>query len=307
MAPAVVTTVESSHLLPVLAHAIACAGSQRALLIKGTAATRHGLRQPRVSADVDVLVEPVNFELAVQAFENAGWEIKGGRPPIQPRELVGVTLVHPLWPQPIDLHRRFVGFTNSAKEVFEALWADRSATLLAGVEVAIAGAASSCLIQGLHALRDPQWDWNHEFDQAVTWLRDADETVRDQVVRLAGTTGAGETAAPLLAAAGLHSDPTLAGGQVEFTREFRRRAERRGNPTAGYLEVLLDQPLRKWPRLFVRFAFGSEESLRIWYYRSEDQALPLWRLRLRRLRDAIKQLPSALRSLWRARHRRSNP
>lgn len=45
----------------------------RLLVVKGDALARMGLREPRVSADVDVLVEPDRFDELCAALEGAGW------------------------------------------------------------------------------------------------------------------------------------------------------------------------------------------------------------------------------------------
>jgi hypothetical protein len=41
----------------------------RALAIKGRVSEHHGLREPRQSVDLDVLVEPVGFELLVARLQ----------------------------------------------------------------------------------------------------------------------------------------------------------------------------------------------------------------------------------------------
>src|SRR5690606_10193028 len=85
-----------------LAHAlvarVAAEVAARALLIEGQIASRVGLRPPRVSADVDVLVETSKLEDLRRALMARGWH-----PPVEravPRVLEphSVTLVHDEWP-----------------------------------------------------------------------------------------------------------------------------------------------------------------------------------------------------------------
>jgi len=294
------TYSESAQLLPVLALTVCSSAERRALLIKGESANFHGIRTRRTSADVDVLLDPAHFADAVNALRAAGWRLKGGDRTLRLRHSDGVTLVNPLWPQPIDLHRRFTGFTAPDHAVFEALWADRVHITIAGQPVVSAGAATACLIQALHELRDQTSLTRDEFSQAVEWLKAADRDTRSQVVALAQVTGAAITAQPLFGACNLE---ILAGSNVSTARAraFRRRTVRGQNFVTVYLAALTSRPFWVWPWLIVRFVFGRRASLAVQYPEATHGMRGLWLARWHRVRDAIRLLPEAIRLFWRTR------
>src|SRR6478735_5671403 len=65
--------VDAVELAAAWAAALAERLGIRLLVIKGDTLARHGLRDPRVPADVDVLVEPAAFERYCAAISAAGW------------------------------------------------------------------------------------------------------------------------------------------------------------------------------------------------------------------------------------------
>ncbi|MDQ0613785.1 hypothetical protein QF046_001426 [Microbacterium sp. W4I4] len=142
-----------------LAHALvarmALGIGARALLIKGPIAAIQELRPARVSADVDVLVEPSSVDGLCAALTSRGWH-----PPITrevPRILDphSTTLVHDEWPCAIDVHRSFPGLLAPPDICFDALWAVREQYEIARQPVFAPSRSGMMLIVALHALRSP--------------------------------------------------------------------------------------------------------------------------------------------------------
>lgn len=292
------TTTESSQLLPVLASSIAQASGARSLLLKGKSANHHGMRPLHHSADVDLLVEPRAFDTCLDGFIASGWE------PLSPRVFRlnlgrGTTLRHTLWPNPIDFHRHFPGFTSPDDQVFERLWAAHTTIELAGRPVPTVDAAGACVIQALHAIRDAAGDPRDELTAAAMWFVAAPDDVRAQVVQLATDTGAVRTLVPFWDRTGVAMPPVPPPTDIQRTkaRDFERLINSQNHRPASYLALLVKQPAWRWPVEAVRFAFGSYESLRVWYPDLPNSRSSLWRARWWRVRDSIRQSPEAIRHL----------
>ncbi|MHC9045971.1 hypothetical protein ACYX8G_15415 [Microbacterium saperdae] len=143
----------------VLAHAlvghVARETGARALSIKGPFAAAFGLRDQRVSADADILVEPAKIELVCAELDRRGWHPRAGRTPPTFIDMHSVTLIHDAWPCDLDVHRYFPGFLASPEVVFDLLWQGREIHRAAGGEVATPSRAGMAAIVALHAVRTP--------------------------------------------------------------------------------------------------------------------------------------------------------
>ena len=86
----------------------------RALAIKGPAVALQGLREPRTSADVDVLVHPRDLEPLVEGVVALGWrrQVAGTYASIMPPH--SVNLLSDRWPIGIDVHHYYPGFLADA-------------------------------------------------------------------------------------------------------------------------------------------------------------------------------------------------
>ncbi|QCC76653.1 nucleotidyltransferase family protein [Nocardioides daphniae] len=72
-----VTGAEAMQLLYALTADVARRTGTRVLAIKGATLSHHGLRAPRVSADIDVLMHPDDVDTFVAGMEAAGWRRRG--------------------------------------------------------------------------------------------------------------------------------------------------------------------------------------------------------------------------------------
>ncbi len=130
--------------------------SIRAFFIKGPGSVLQGLRQPKISTDVDAFVAPSCLELMLQGLRERGWRERPVDPDGRTFPKHAVTLQHPEWPCCIDVHFRFPGMESPAADCFEVMWANTDCLKLAGQEVRAPSTALGILILALHALRSPQ-------------------------------------------------------------------------------------------------------------------------------------------------------
>lgn len=142
-----------------LAHAlvahVALESGIRALSVKGSFAADFGLRDRRVSADADILVDPAKIEQICMQLGRRGWHTRAGRRPPTFIDMHSVTLIHDAWPCDLDVHRYFPGFLAPPQVVFDLLWQGREIHRAAGVEVATPSRAGMAAIVALHAVRTP--------------------------------------------------------------------------------------------------------------------------------------------------------
>lgn len=288
-----------------LAHAlvgrVAADEGVRVLFIKGPTAQLQGLRVPRSSLDVDVLVDPARRQLLADRLTALGWvdEHPYTSPTLLPMH--ALTHRHPGWACELDLHDRFPGFFADHQLVFDRLWERRTSVEVAGQPIPCPDAAGHTLVLALHALRDPH-DPGKALDltRLVERVRESatDESLRD-LAELAADLGAADTAAPFLDRVGA---PTVGRGAL---RPADRRAwDLRTDPDAsvtGWVDELRGLPWRSRPRFLWYAAFLTEEELRL-----DDPSLPpgraaVRRARLARLRRGLGALPGAWRRTTRRR------
>lgn len=260
----------------------------RALAMKGPVSAHHGWREPRVSADADLLVEPRGLEPLVARLEELGWE----RKPYGADH--SVTLRHPLWPCELDLHGRFPGFLADADDAFDALWRTRSTIELAGYPQPCTGPEASAVVAALHALREPEHGRHqHEVEQLVQRLAQRSRT-RAGIEAVARETGALRTLAPLLDRLGWSpaaEDATLH-AQAYAAWELRRATG--GTSGVGWLVRLRCTPVRHWPALVPKIALGEQDRLRERFPAAPEGVRGLWLARWWRLRTAVRDLPAAI-------------
>lgn len=149
-------TADATQLAHALAAMLAAESGARVLTIKGPASDLHRLREPRVAADADVLVDPVAFISFCTQLEARGWRTRYGRetPSVLPPH--SQTYIHPHWPCDIDVHSSFPGFFGEPAAAFEALWATRVQIMIAHTPIFAPSRAGSAVIAALHAQRSSQ-------------------------------------------------------------------------------------------------------------------------------------------------------
>lgn len=296
------TEVGLSEAVP-LAHALVARVAEdvgvRVLFLKGPAAVAQGLRAPRVSVDVDALVDPARRSVLAGRLTELGWVDE--RPYTSPTVLPmhSLTHRHPSWPCELDLHDRFPGFFADPQEVFERLWAGRVSVEVAGRPIPAPDRAGQALVLALHELRDPHDPVKaHALGDLVERVTSfsAGDSLRD-LAELARDLGAADTAAPFLDRVGAPS-PGRGTTDPADLRAWRLRTQPHAS-VAGWVDQLRHLPPYRWPRFLWYATFLTEDELRL-----DDPNLPPGRrallgARVRRLRRGLRGLPGAVGSVRR--------
>lgn len=282
-----------------LAHAlvgrIAADEQVRVVFIKGPTAELQGLRDPRSSVDVDVLVDPSRRDRLADRLIELGWvdEHPYTSPTVLPMH--SLTHRHPSWPCELDLHDRFPGFFAEPQVVFDRLWERRSTVEVAGQAIACPAPAGQALVLALHALRDPHDPGKaRDLSALVARVREtANPDSLHDLAELAHDLGAADTAAPFLDRVGA---PSVGRGttRAHDLRAWALRTEPDAS-VAGWVDELRRLPWRRRPRFLWYAALLTEEELRL-----DDPGLPpgrraVFRARGARLRRGLRALPRALR------------
>lgn len=289
---------EAVELLAAVLDRVGRTTNRRVLLIKGAATEAHGLRTPRTSADLDVLVARSDWEPVLEALEAVGWrrEFDPDRPAAF--EHHSATMVHEFWPCELDVHRYYPGFLIDADTVFDRLWDERTTLERAGRPVNATGPLGSTLVAALHALREIDFERNRiELAELVAAVGTSGIDVA-ALQALAVETGCAGALARLwddlgVAAPGADEDP-------EALREWRFRTEAGRQRSLDWVAALRAAPWWRWPALLLRALWPTDADIRI---RSHTTATGprLLRYRWERLRDGLRGLPQAVRLVWKYR------
>lgn len=285
-----------------LAHALACAVAEdvgaRALVIKGPSAAHHGLREPRISADADVWVEPARFDDVVAALGALGWE---SRPTTETGRLItthSVTLWNQQWPCDIDLHSRYPGMLAPGAAAFDALWSRREALQQAGLDVPIPDLGGAVMISALHSLRSRSQDPRHEreLDRLLgVTVPSLDALTRSAILSLAGELGALDTARPFLEELGIELPAPTAPGVDPELDHWRAFVRGDGTPTTHLLAIVVKAPWRDKPRLLWSAIWPSYDDYVVAHPGAPTSRDAVTRLRLARLGKGVRHLPNAVR------------
>lgn len=226
----------------------------RAFFIKGPASVIQGLRPAKISADVDVFVDPARLPDLLQGLRERGWRER----PIDSDSTTfpkhSVTVHHPEWPCCIDVHYRFPGMENPAVDCFEVLWTNTASVELAGQMVRAPSKALGVLILALHALRSPDLPaCRQELDYLAAVSRR--EARLEELLELATSTGSLAAARPFLERLLLESIVPM---WPEPSPEWRNRLAAQ-KPGSARLIALLQAPWQKKPGMLRRAVFPPRE------------------------------------------------
>lgn len=263
----------------------------RVLVIKGPALEAQGLRAPRKSADIDVIVAPDDFERALNALGLAGWSPRSRSQVARLVSTHSETLIHPFWPVDVDLHSRFPGMVADPRRVFDRLWDQRQEVALLGLGVETTSRAHSALIMALHALRDPRSSRMRQELEEIASRVEAEPRLRAEIAFEAGQLGAHVTAGPFLVRAGVQAVEEL--GETpdkEALAEWQARSESAAGVSSRALQAILSQPWHKRTLLVTRVLWPTAQDLYM-------DVPGLGRTRRARLRARIARLGRGIRQI----------
>lgn len=272
----------------------------RALAIKGTVSTLHGLRPARTPADVDILIDPDGFPAFSRQLEDWGWWIRLGEFTDFPVPHHSATYIHDQWPCDIDAHHRFPGFLASPDQVFDALWERRAQFTSAGRHVPMTDWASSVAITALHSVRgDPSQprhrdELRHLLDLAPTWTHQQ----RADLAGLAQATGCVKSLDLVWTRMGLVIDPTAEAVSDDALAEWRLKLDGRFPHLRNWFRYIQDGGPRRALGRAGTMLWPPETVIRGSGYVA-DGDLALFRARLTRLVRALWKAPRNLLAMTR--------
>ena len=219
---------EADELLAAWVCARADSHGIRVLVIKGRPLADDGLRAPRVSSDVDLLVEPARFDEYCALLVDAGWEEFPSTYAAAHFTLHSLTYRKSGWPNSLDVHSDFPGFLHEPDVAFEALWATRRTTPFAHRRCPVPSRAGNALILGLHSLRGTHRQPRHADELAQLERATFTPAERRELASLAAATGAAEPLRGLLTTWGVAVAPAPEASATagRALRGGRRRSRR---------------------------------------------------------------------------------
>ena len=273
------TLAEAVPLGTVHLQRLLSAAGIRSLVIKGPAFVELGVRAPKQSNDIDLLIHPRDREAVFQALTAAGWTSISHWFPAAVDDLVySTTFSHPQFPSSVDVHHYYSGVFAKA-QAFEALWVERACVDLAHGRVETLSPEHALVFESLNKFKAVHPDrWPSIAESVVAASRPLN---CHDVTKAAEILGARHSAAELIAALG---------GEAPLeppTREFELWARQGGRFRSRmyFWRIVLRSP-QSIPRVLWEQVTLREELARFWAeahntpYRSRRQVL--W-LRLRNL------------------------
>ncbi|BCW79820.1 nucleotidyltransferase family protein [Arthrobacter sp. NicSoilC5] len=243
-----------------LGHALVArlAGSLgiRVFFIKGPASVTQGLREAKISADVDVFVDPSKVEELLQGLHERGWRQRPADPDDRTFPKHSVTVHHAAWPCCIDVHFRFPGMERTAYDCFEALWANTVHMQLAGQRLRVPTKALGILFLALHALRSHELPACRQELEYLAVLTRRDSQA-EALLELASATGALAAVRPFLE--GLLPEP-IAPAWPEPSREWRNRVAAQA-PGSARIIAIVQAPWGEKPNILWRAVRPGREVL----------------------------------------------
>jgi hypothetical protein len=268
------TLAEAVPLGTVHLQQLLAAAGIRSLVIKGPAFVELGVRKPRQSNDIDLLVAPGDRTAATEALAEAGWSIiSHWFPPALDDIVYSTTFRHERFPATLDLHHHFSGFLTK-QDVFEAMWQERQSVQVAHLAALTTSNEHALIIEALNRIK--YLDDCDRHSAAVRVVADANPFDLARVAAAAETLGARHSASPLTEALGgsTPSEPPPAG----YRRWTVQASQNRGRDL--FKEILLRAP-QHLPRILWQQLALDPHMARLWAdahgveYRSPRQVLRL--------------------------------
>jgi Uncharacterised nucleotidyltransferase len=271
----------------------------RLLLIKGRALSDYGLRPARVSADVDVLVEPARFDEYCTLIADAGWHEFPGSFSSEAFTLHSRSFRRDGWPNSFDVHGYYPGFLRDPADVFEALWEERGELSFAQHTCPVPSRAASLLVMALHSLRGTETDARHRDELAALRALTLPTAERDELAATALATGATAPLRDLLPELGVAV--TVAAADLRtpaFLEWHRKTVDARGYAVSWFL-LLRRAPWRSKPRIVRRALWPSRHDFAIDHPETPAGFWPAFRGRVRRLGRGLRRTPAAIAAMRR--------
>lgn len=300
---------EAVELAHVLAFRLASDHGIRAMVIKGPVARHFGLRPAGdTSIDVDIWVDPREFETYCGLLRSIGWTIGVLHRSASIMAIHSDAFVHPTWPCEIDVHHRFPGFLADPQLVFDTLWDRAGAISVAGGQfIAAPDRSGSLLVESLHLLRDGPGGKPRLVGLVERVAPTLTENDMVELAQLAHAVGAAEALEPVFSEWGVaaYIPPDPEPEHVESIADWRLRTSVGDALAVPALVELKRSRWRDRPRLLWRTLWLTEAEIRERQPEVPPGQLPLLLARLRRLAWGARTFRSARAAVQR--YRSSGP
>lgn len=299
VSPTVLTIVEAVELSTAWLQHLASSLDIKSLVLKGSTLSRQGLRDPHLSADVDVIVDPDHVGRLIAAVEGAGWSEFASTFAGEQFTSHSKTFRREGWPNSVDIHSSWPGFLESDRVVFDLMWSRRQSLDFAGISCAVPDRATNILVLALHSLRGSQQQTRHERELARLLKLDLTSTERVELAELARGYGADGPLSNVLSTLGVTASPARRSNldHLEWHRKIVQK-EVRGRVALWIIELRRAPWRRKavvlrhgvWPTDHDLLAEHPDVPDRFWS--------KIW-ARIARLGGGIRQLPRVIPALRR--------
>ncbi|UFS57857.1 nucleotidyltransferase family protein [Subtercola endophyticus] len=263
----------------------------RTLVLKGPVAAQQRLRAQKLSADVDVLVEPHQVQRLAAELETAGWQERFTPAIPWLIELHSTTLIHENWPIDIDVHHYWPGFLGDRTVIFDELWNTRSRHEIAGITVFAPDRVSNSLVLALHALRRPAAESRLDEIPILVKAVQREGITTDQLTSRALALGATQTARPFLRRLGAVIPTDLS--PSEELRLWNLNANSKGH-TRAWLLAVAQAPWHTKTAVLFRAAFPRPSELRGLHPELEPGWRGLIRGWVNRIANGLREIPRAI-------------
>ncbi|WP_243075649.1 nucleotidyltransferase family protein [Microbacterium sp. SS28] len=268
----------------------------RILFLKGPALHRHGLRAPRTSSDVDVLVEPARFADFCADVLAAGCTERDAILISELTTLHSRTFVRDGWPCDIDVHSFYPGFLADPAVAFGALWRRRVAMEFAHRACTVPDRVSGVLVLALHSLRGASIQERHGDELQQLVAIELTDQERSDVAALALATGSAATLETVLPRLGIEVAAPAGEESSDELRRWRERVAAGSHGAYFWISAFLTAPPAQRPRIALRALWPTRRDLLIARPDTVDSLSGRTRARLARMGRGIRWLPRALRA-----------
>lgn len=269
--------------------------SMRGVFMKGPALSHHGIRHPRVSADVDLLVERHEAPRLLDALRAAGWLERSDSGLQRSAPSHSVTLWHPLWPCDLDVHVAYPGLLAGEQTSFDAIWDVTTTVAIAHRPCVVPGRTFSAVHLALHSLRGDARQARHIQELEVVTRVPFTRAEVDRIGELSSATGAGASLRDILPGWGVTGDESIPGGSA-FARW---RNEVMIANISSFVWLAQIRSARGFQRISLAWKafWPSDRDLRLATSLKRPTSFSRTRARLGRLGRGARALPKALRAL----------
>jgi hypothetical protein len=288
------TLSEARELVAALVGAVAQERDIPLLAIKGATLAAHGLREHHESADVDVLISPIDVDSFIDLLQDRGWRRHADDTTAHVMPEHSVTLVHRRWPLELDVHSRFPGFLADPQVVFDALWTRRTRFEQAHHDVVMPDRLGSILIAALNYERAPDFGAVALADLRGVVAGTLEQEERRELADLATRSGCADTLREFLESIDV---PTVGVGSSDHEALAAWNLYRSGGhlTAVAWLEELRRASWSRRPALLWHAVMFTEDELRIRFPQAPRGSRGVWLARYWRLREALRALPRAVR------------